>query len=945
MIIFLQSRVYSRIILVCACSLLYSGLLFPGTTGKIAGKVRDASTSKPFAGANILLEKTTLGSVTDVEGYFVILNIPPGEYVMVVSSVGYSTVQIKVKVSVDLTTTQNIALTEQLVTMEANVVTADQFMIQIDRTNTASSIDAQQIKAFPVQDIAEIVQLQAGVVRDADGGFHIRGGRSYEITYMIDGVPISDQFSRSGGSVVEIDKGNIDFLQVITGTFNAEYGQAQSGIINVVSGGPGEKYSGTVTLYTGGYYSANNIFLGLNKYRPFNELNVEGSLSGPVPSVSSLGFYVFGRFNADNGYLFGKRLTTPQDAFPVAAYREWYRREFPNTPAAVNNAIAIPDSLLTGDGTLVSMNPRKRISFNTKLEYQLLPGIKTTYSVFFENENGREYDDAYRYNPDGLPNIKRDAFTHILKVNHVLGNNLFYDVNLSYLERSGSRFLYENVVDPRYQTQFPSIDRFYLGGTTLGKLFFETEKILGKVDLTWQINEHNLIKVGVEVAQHRLQYHEVVPEILEQKLPPPPVGLSFDKYLAIARERQSAIVLPTLTTTGETGFNDLFYDHRPVEFSLYAQDKVELDELIVNLGVRFEYFDPDHVVLVNPEVSPASGSVSLLSNSQARRARVTYQVSPRLGIAFPISDRGVIHVSYGHFLKLPPFEYIYQNSQFKVAGSNDARFTVGNAELRPQKTISYEMGLQQQVSEDFGVDATLFYSDFRNLLGLEIIRQSGNVSSYLQRVNRDYGNDWGFTLAVRKRSSGLVSGTLDYTYMIGNGNESDANNIAIARGAIAGGFIRETEKQVLPLDWDQRHSFNGTLTISEPTDWTVSFIGRFATGQPYTPEPIRLDVNSKFKNTERKPLQWSIDMNASKSLHFFGVEAAFFLRVYNIFDVKNEIIVHPVTGRADTDYRFPTVVAYQQNQLVDLFTLRDVDIHQDWYAPPRRILMGISLNF
>ncbi len=928
----------------CVGILFYSGILFAGTTGKLAGKVRDAFTLEPLIG-NVLLEKTTLGAATDLEGYFVILNIPPGEYVMMVSSIGYATVRIKVKVSVDLTTTQNIALTEQAVATDVVVVTADQIMIQVDRTNTAASIDAQQIKAFPVQDIGEIVQLQAGVVRDADGGFHIRGGRSYEIAYMIDGVPVSDQFSRSGGSIVEVDKGNIDYLQVISGTFNAEYGQAQSGIINVVTGGPGEKYAGSVTLYNGTYYSANNIFLGLNKFRPSNELNAEGSLSGPVPSVSSFGFYVFGRFNADNGYLFGKRLTTPQDAFPVAAYREWYRREFPNTPAAVNNAIPIPDTLLTGDGSFVAMNPRKKISFNTKLVYQLSSGIKTAYSLFVENENGREYDDAYRYNPDGLPNIEHEASTHILKVNHVLGNNLFYDVSLSYMRRSSNRFLYENLVDPRYQTQFPFIDRFYLGGTTLGKLFFKTEKLLGKVDLTWQINEYNLMKVGVEATQHKIQYHEVVPEILEQKLPPPPLGLSFEEYLAVARQRQSTLVLPTLTTTGETGYNDLFNDHNPVEFSLYAQDKVELNELIVNLGVRFEYFDPDHVILVNPEVLPASGSVSLLSNSRTRRAKATYQVSPRLGVAFPISDRGVIHVSYGHFRKLPPFEYIYQNSQFKVAGSNDPRFTVGNAELKPQKTISYELGLQQQVSEDFGVDATLFYSDFRNLLGLEIIRQSGNVSSYLKRVNRDYGNNWGFTLAVRKRSSGLVSGTLDYTFMVGNGNESDANNIAIARGATAGGFIREAEKQVLPLDWDQRHSFNGTLTISEPTDWTVSFIGRFATGQPYTPEPIRLDVNTKFKNTERKPLQWSIDMNASKSLHFFGFETAIFLRVFNIFDVKNEINVHPVTGRADTDYRFPTVVQYEQNQLVDLFTLRDVDIHQDWYAPPRRILMGISFNF
>jgi hypothetical protein len=945
MIVHLQPIGHSRVVLACATIFLYSGMLIAGTTGKLAGKVRDAATSTPITGATVLLEKTTLGAATDLDGYFVILNIPPGEYVMAVSTIGYGTIRIKVDISVDLTTSQNVALSEKLVTTDVVVVTADQIMIQVDRTNTAASVNAQQIKAVPVQDIEDIVQLQAGVVRDAGGGLHIRGGRSYEITYMIDGVPVSNQFSRSGGSVVEIDKGNIDYLQVISGTFNAEYGQSQSGIINVVSGGPGEKYSSSVTLYTGGYYSANNIFLGVDKFRPTNEIDLEGSLSGPVPGAPSFGFYAFTRYNSDNGYLFGKRLTTPQDAFPVATYREWYQREFPNTPAAISNAISIPDSLLTGDGSFVAMNPRKKISFNSKLLYQFLSGIKASYSFFLENEKGKEYDDSYRYNPDGLPNIENNASTHILKVNHILNNNLFYEVNLSYLRRSTDRFLYENLVDPLYQTQSPLIDRFHIGGTTLGKLFSQTEKFLAKADLTWQIDEHNLIKVGAEAAQHRLQYHELMPEIIQQTLPPPPVGLSFEDYLTIARQRQSTITLPTLTTTGETGFNDLSYDHRPIELSLYAQDKVEINELILNLGARFEYFNPDHVILANPEVSPSSGSVSLLSSSRAKRAKATYQVSPRLGVAFPISDRGVIHVSYGHFRKLPPFEYIYQNSQFKVAGSNDPIFTVGNAALKPQKTIAYELGLQQQVSDEFGVDATLFYSDFRDLLGLEIIRQSGNVSSYLHRVNLDYGNDWGFTLAVRKRSSGLVSGTLDYTFMVGNGNESNPNNIAIARGAVSGGFIRETEKQVLPLDWDQRHSFNGTLTIGDQADWTVSFIGRFSTGQPYTPEPIRLDVNTEFKNSDRKPVQWSIDMNASKALHYLGYEATIFLRVFNIFDVKNEINVHPMTGRAETDYRYPTVVAYEQNQLVDLFTLRDVDNHQDWYAAPRRILMGVSFNF
>ncbi|OGU62409.1 MAG: hypothetical protein A3C56_07110 [Ignavibacteria bacterium RIFCSPHIGHO2_02_FULL_56_12] len=942
----METTVNTRIALLCTVLLcLCSSVLFSGTTGKIAGKVRDASTGQPLPGANIVLTNTTLGASSDGDGYYVILNIPPGEYVIVVSSVGYATVRIKVKVVVDLTTTQDIALSEQAIVTDAVVITAERTMIQVDRTNTAASIESDQIKAYPVQDIGELVQLQAGVVRDADGGFHIRGGRNYEITYMIDGVPVSDQFLRKGGSIVELDKGNIDFLQVISGTFNAEYGQSQSGIINIVSGSPKQHYAASATMYTGSYYTTGKTFLALNSFRPSNERNIEGSLSGPVPGVPSLGLYAFARFNKDNGFLFGQRLTVPQDAFPVAAYREWFQREFSNTSAAINNAIPIPDSLLTGDRAFVPMNGREKISFNAKLSYQLSQDIRTTYSIFTEDEKGSEYDDRYRYNPDGLPNVRHESFTHILNLNHVLADNLFYVVNVSYLKRISDRYLHENVIDSRYETVSPEVGRFAIGGTVLGKLFFRTEKLLTKADLTWQMNAHNMIKFGVEAAQHRLRYHEIMPEIVEQKLPPPPVGLSFAEYLAISRQRQNTLVLPTLTSSGETGYNDQFYDHQPIEMALYAQDKVELDELIINFGARFEYFDPDHVVLEKPEVSPAAGSVSLLSASPARRSKPTFQLSPRLGVAFPISDQGVIHVSYGHFRKLPPFEYMYQNSQFKVAGSNDSRYTVGNAELKPQTTSTYELGLQQQVSEDFGVDATLFYSDFRNLLGLEIVRQLGNVSSYLKRVNRDYGNNWGFTLAVKKRPSGLVSATMDYTLMVGNGNESDPNNIAIARGATSGGFIRESEKQVIPLDWDQRHSFNGTLTLSEPADWTVSCIGRFATGQPYTPQPILLDVNTKFKNTERKPLQWSVDINASKSLQLFGIATVLFVRVFNVFDVVNETSVHPETGQAGNDYRFPSVVEYEQTQLVGLFTLRDIDLHQDWYAPPRRIQLGVTFNY
>jgi hypothetical protein len=244
-----------------------------------------------------------------------------------------------------------------------------------------------------------------------------------------------------------------------------------------------------------------------------------------------------------------------------------------------------------------------------------------------------------------------------------------------------------------------------------------------------------------------------------------------------------------------------------------------------------------------------------------------------------------------------------------------------------------------------GFEVTLFYADFRNLLGLEVIRMVGNVNSYFRRVNRDYGFNRGIALAIRK-TSGPVTGTLDYTFQVSKGNESDPNNIAIiSTGGLGGGIIRDSEKQVLPLDWDQRHTLNGTLAIKTGNAWTFSLIGRVSSGQPYTPEPIRLDVKSKFKNTEFKPWKTNLDLYINKNVRLAGKSVSLFIRVFNLFDRANELTVYAVTGRASRDHRYPITEQLEQDRLVGLFTLRDIDNHQDWYSDPRRIQVGISLNF
>ena len=199
-------------------------------------------------------------------------------------------------------------------------------------------------------------------------------------------------------------------------------------------------------------------------------------------------------------------------------------------------------------------------------------------------------------------------------------------------------------------------------------------------------------------------------------------------------------------------------------------------------------------------------------------------------MAYPISDVGVFHVAYGHFFKTPPFEFIFDNSEYKVNGVDGP--IVGNPDLKPQKTIAYEIGLQQEIFENVGLDVTLFYSDFRNLVGLEVIRQVGNFSSYLRRTNAANGTNRGFTLALEKRSGGgLVSGSLDYTFQIGKGTESDPDNIAIIQTAgSAGGVVEDAVTQVLPLDWDQKHTLNAGLLENAFWRWQCKSKQRFASG-------------------------------------------------------------------------------------------------------------------
>ncbi|MFQ6613472.1 MAG: carboxypeptidase regulatory-like domain-containing protein [Fidelibacterota bacterium] len=258
--------------------MIFLGLLFGGTTGKLTGVVTDASSGEPLPGCNILITGTDLGAASNVDGAYYILNIPPGTYTVKALMIGYGTQTIEnVRINVDLTTTLNIRLQVQALEGEEITVVAEKPLIQMDRTSSEARISSEDMDAMPVNEIWDVIHVQSGVTRDAGGGIHIRGGRQQEVAYWVDGVSVTDAYD--GGLSVAVDNDAIQELQVISGTFNAEYGQAMSGIINLVTKDGGESYRGYFSSYAARYTTDDPMLKGNDEFSFRDDQNLEGSFT------------------------------------------------------------------------------------------------------------------------------------------------------------------------------------------------------------------------------------------------------------------------------------------------------------------------------------------------------------------------------------------------------------------------------------------------------------------------------------------------------------------------------------------------------------------------------------------------------------------------------------------------------------------------------------------
>ena len=968
-----------------------------GTTGKVAGRVLIKDTGEPMIGANIIINDTDLGTATDADGNYYILQVPPGTYSVRFTMIGYQDlIMNNVRVQVDLTTTLNAQLAESVIGMNEVVVQADRPMIQTDVTYSQANISAEEVEMLPVEEFEDVIALQAGVV-STNGEIHVRGGRGGEIAYMVDGITVTDPYN--SGVSVEIENNAIQELQFISGTFNAEYGQAMSGIVNIVTkDGSYSEYLGSISYNSGSYLSSDeSIFPQISKFNMSGISDIKGNIEGPI-IPQKLSFFASGRIKRNDGYLYGQKVFNPNTFVWDQELNNFIVDESVGlgngyVPEESADLPSVIDSLRGLDAfDWVPMNWNKQTTGQVKLSWRVTPRLKVTYNRMFSDNKSQYYSHLYKWNPDGRSNyfnsrvgdlfradlsISKSTFANVMlskSVNHyrnyISSDPDFYE-NLDYkfadernwfdspwivFDTTSSPFEASSesdissiyYVDPIIFDYTPG-NNFYSGGQSMGAYNRKSIVNTFKVELTSQLNSKHQFKTGFEYRKTNITLDDITVQLSD--------------YTGGLPTYQNPLYSPTNNSYGSSG-------REPTEISFYVQDKMEADNIVANFGLRYDYFDPNWKI-VNDLRDPnyrnplkpintyndldGSGDISEdemndfnnLKSDSARLASNAYgdpwfsdtdvktQISPRFALAFPITDKGYLHFSYGHFFQNPNFSYLYTNPEFEVPPSSGVGTTMGNADMKPQRTTQYEVGFSQQIGKDIGIEVTGYFKDIRNLNSTKIVQSFVAGDRYGLYINKDFANSRGVTVAISKRPSGVFSGNIDYTYSISEGNASDPASAFYDEQSNV-----EPEKVLVPLDWDQRHTLNATATYHPIKNSGISLVFSYGSGLPYTTEFI--GVRTSFENNAREPATYNVDMRSFYNFVLFEkVRVSAHINVYNLFDIRNELTVYNDTGRSNYTL-LPTYTP--QISGPGFNTLDEYLVRPDFYSSPRQVKLGFSFS-
>ena len=876
-----------------------------GTAGKLSGRIVDQK-QQPLVGVTVTIPLIRMGGMTDADGRYSILNVPAGKYEVKINLLGYRAVSVTdVAVSADKTTRLDHQMEESVVALEETVVSGQAPVVDVLQTSNVATVGRDIIAQLPVQELQDVVNLQAGVV---DG--HFRGGRLGEVQYQVDGVSVNNTYDNR--SSLRIDRSLLEEVQVISGTFDAEYGQAMSGVVNAVLRRGGDRFEWSAEAFAGGFLWPGNdnresddpwwddpdsALVEVNGFtlRPTAIQNYQFSLSGPT-GLQKTTFLLNARRYVFDDWAYGVRGFQPTD-----------RSDFQNGVLYA-----------TGDSADVALGYSREWSGVAKVTSRALEdligrNIEVGYQALVNVVDGRGTNWDWRLNPDGVSKQHTYSIVHGLDWTHTLSPKTYYNLAVRQNYFDYVDHLYDDIYDPAYDaagggTGSPNYaDGAIVQGAQFTNFKQNTNALSFKGGLVTQISAANQVKAGLEFQLPRLEFG----------------SLGYLVYTNVGGEQ---VLLRRVDEPPDYPGLEHYY---PVLGAAYAQDQVEWNDLTFRAGVRLDYFDARSSVpgdLANP-ANAITGAPA--PPPQATTAKAS--LAPRLGVSYPISPRASVYFAYGHFYQMPGLGQVFTNADYTIlddlASGGITYGVMGNPDIKPERTVQYQGGYKHALSQDLGLSVDIFYKDIRDLLGTEFITTYNNAE-YPRLTNVDFGNVIGITLAFDLRPRGLLSGTVDYTWQLAQGNASDPRETATR--AEAG---EDPRPRQIPLDWDQRHTFNLTATLARPDDFSASGVLRIASGQPYTPSINPGFTGGLEENSGRKPLGVLLDLRGEKTLRpgGLGVGLSLFGRLFNVFDTEF------FNGFVFSDTGSPY---YSRNPQAEAATL---DNPTRFYGP-RRLEVGVTVR-
>ncbi|MCK4352629.1 TonB-dependent receptor [candidate division WOR-3 bacterium] len=930
--------------------------LFAGITGKIAGKVIDTGTREPLPFVNVIIEGTTMGAATDKLGDFFIVNVPVGIYTVKATMIGYKAVKVKnVKVSTDMTTTVNFRLEPTVIKGEEVIVTAKRPIIERDVTSSSKRTSGKEISKMPVTNYEDVVALQAGSVetgRGSSGGLHIRGGRSDEVVYIVDGINTTDPVYGTSGAI--LDNNAISEMLIISGGFDAEYGRAMSGVVNVVTREGGTKYSGGIK------YTTDNIFKkSSNLYKQGKLFNQgynfgvnDGSitLGGPIPYLKRSSFFLSGGLRGYDSYLphsdgiEGKgtlklawRLS---NAFKATLSSNYAYRRYHGYWHSYSRGKWIDELPLYQRGNS-QINLKLTHSVSSKTFYTLNIGRFNTYHKY-SSQDGKDYNDFKEigtrlswvavardsgwYNPEygtweeGWSEDRAwmwyyENVRHLGQWNSSTGewewgdetdfNEIVDALNYRYYQTGtylkggsvpgGDKLVYTGVEDGEtlyiYYHTF-SLDKYINDVRKYINTDFPEDSIEPSGGL--YMTRYNRDEFGRFCYYFYPMWHDRNTTRLSASFHLISQVNKYNEIKAGADIEKHDLDLTYLQFVNKNPYMD-HYDKKPLTASAYLSDKIEYEDMVLKAGLRYDYFNPKSDFYIN---------LDSLSAGQAE-AEAKIQFSPRFGISYAMTDKSVMYANYGHFFQPLNFADIYQNLDADITNGLPI---IGNPNLPPQKEIMYEGGFRYAFTPDMAGEISAYFKDVKTLLSTREKRTifKGKLAPYTIYQLQDFATVKGIDVIFTKRARRFLSGTISYSYQDAKGTGSSSREYYY-RYMNTGISLPKKE---YPLEFDITHTIKTGLNFNIPEKWgpfalkiqplsnlnaNLQFV--FMSGAPYTPTDSKgrpQEVGSK-----RMPAISNIDLRIDKGFKFRGLDIGFFADVRNLLNTKNVVDIYSRTGKPD----------------------------------------------